>query len=636
MSTKSSNSWDDAKRRAERNHSKAVSADVEEMKTYKRFFHPKGHAIFQIVPEREGSAAHPKIVRGTFSEAKKELLAASAEGAMILMNVHETDGEGRKATNIGRIKAVYIDQDDGLDLQKMKRLKLPPDLIVRTSKRGGHSFWLVKNCDHEMFRSTQIALATRFGADPSRTSPAHPNRMAGSVHYKDSPSLVEIAHMNKRPKPIRVKKLIQKLGLKVEKVKDKHAEPRAAPSRETTEAEIRSALSFVPVAEDRKAWLRILMAIHSALSGEAGYALGVEWSKQSPKFNEKDQRRTWDSLRSGRKVTAATLFAAAAKHGWTNPVRNLFLSGLPSTQFELVDAFAAAMKDRLRYNEELKKWLVFEQPGWVVSESKAVQCARREVERLIHLAKDSDDKAAKALLKKYASVPGVRSLLSHATSHPDLVVRHHVFDYQPNLLAVQNCVIDLTTGASRDGRPDDFLIRRANAIYDPKATASKFRAFIDFLACGDKDLAQYIQTLCGYIASGDPVEQKLVYASGDGGNGKGVLMRRMENTLGTYVTTVAPNLLTGAYSGNPQGPSPAFMAMHGARMYLCGEVQEGKKFDTTFLKQLSGNDTFTARAGYADQTEFRPVGTLWISANSLPEVDRHDKAMWRRLLILPC
>lgn len=166
MSTKSSKTSQEAKKRK---HREAVSADAAQMQTYKRFFLVKGPATFQIVPEREGSKARPRIVHGTFGEHKEELLTASAKGAMILMNIHETDGEGRKATNIRRIKAVYIDQDDGLDLKKLKRLKLPPHLIVRTSEQGGHSFWRVKGCDADMFRLIQIALAEKFGADPTHS-----------------------------------------------------------------------------------------------------------------------------------------------------------------------------------------------------------------------------------------------------------------------------------------------------------------------------------------------------------------------------------------------------------------------------------------------------------------------------------
>lgn len=635
MSKKSGHTRNEVETRSERDQPKAVSADVKQMHAYKRLFHGRDPATYRVLPEQENSKVHPRTLHGTFSECKKELLAASAEGAMILMNVHRMDAAGAKSENVLGIQAAYIDQDHGFDPKKLKRLKLPPGLIVRTSKDRGHSLWLLKDCDPETFRLIQSALAKKFDADPSRTSPAYLNRMAGSVHYKGTPRLVEIVRIDKRAKPISAKKFIKELGLKIENATDKKPEAHVAASLEAVEADIRSALPFVPVAEKRKDWLRILMAIHSEMPNEAGFALGVEWSRQSPKFDEKDQRRTWNTLHSDGKVRVATLFAEAAKHGWKNPASKPE-SDLPCTEFELVDSFADSVRDRLRYNESLKKWMVFKQPVWRVDEPAAVQCARGEIERMLVRAKDSDDTAALVLLKKYASVPGVRSLLSHATSHPKLVVRHQVFDRVPNLLAVQNGVVDLATGALRDGRPDDFLIRQAAATYDAQAKAPKFRAFIDFLTCSREDYVVFIQTLLGYMVRGEPVEQKMVVAVGDGSNGKGVLNRRLEYVLGDYVTTVPPNLLTNAYSGNPHAPTPAFMALHGARLYLCGEGQEQKRFDTTFLKQLSGNDTFMARGGYADPTEFRPVGTLWMAVNSLPDVDRQDKAMWRRLLILPC
>jgi P4 family phage/plasmid primase-like protien len=122
---------------------------------------------------------------------------------------------------------------------------------------------------------------------------------------------------------------------------------------------------------------------------------------------------------------------------------------------------------------------------------------------------------------------------------------------------------------------------------------------------------------------------------GPGGRGKGVFMRANRRNLGEYATTVAPNLLSSAYAGNPNGPTPALMALDGPRLLLCSEGVERRNFDSAFMKQLAGGDEFVARSPYGGQAIFRPIGKLWVSTNSLPHIDSTDDAMWRRMEIVP-
>ena len=85
---------------------------------------------------------------------------------------------------------------------------------------------------------------------------------------------------------------------------------------------IRSALAFCGPAEDRNAWLRIGMALHSTEAGEQAYGLWSEWSLQSPKFDPADQRRVWNSFGARDGVTLGSLFHEAEQNGWTRPTRN--------------------------------------------------------------------------------------------------------------------------------------------------------------------------------------------------------------------------------------------------------------------------------------------------------------------------
>ncbi len=77
---------------------------------------------------------------------------------------------------------------------------------------------------------------------------------------------------------------------------------------------IRAGLSFIP-AHDRNVWLRISMAIKSEL-GDDGYSLWAAWSEQDESWNERDGRAVWRSIRPNGKITIATLFYEAMRHGF--------------------------------------------------------------------------------------------------------------------------------------------------------------------------------------------------------------------------------------------------------------------------------------------------------------------------------
>lgn len=81
-------------------------------------------------------------------------------------------------------------------------------------------------------------------------------------------------------------------------------------------AEVRRALDGITDADDRDQWLKIGMALHAEFAGsDEGFDLWSHWSRQSLKFDERDQRHKWKSFRrSG--VGIGTLFEIAKAYSW--------------------------------------------------------------------------------------------------------------------------------------------------------------------------------------------------------------------------------------------------------------------------------------------------------------------------------
>jgi P4 family phage/plasmid primase-like protien len=605
-----------------------MAADPQQMLKFKRFFHGSDPASYLALPEADSCSLTVKVARGSLKNWTSKLASANRRGCGVFMAVNSLDAGPIRNDRVKRINAVFIDVDGTMKLSAIQKLK--PHMIVRTSSSKYHAYWRVKGLPVAQFKRVQRALAAKFDTDRAVCNPARVMRMPGTFHQKAKPTLAKIVHIDESAKPETVAKLARRLGLELDEEVSTSME--TVPSARPTEVE--SALAAIPTADDRATWLKVGMALHSLMPDDQGCRLWTNWSKPSAKFkDEADQRKNWASFRVGGGITGATLFDLARRHGW-KPVPGA--TTLPVDEFGLVDEFAARVKGHLRFESTAGKWMLFQSPVWVAEEAKAVQAARGIIQPMIAQAKAEGAAQSMKVLGRYASVTGVRTLLKEASAHPELNAKIEDFDRHPHLFAVANGVIDLRTGEFRGGQPGELLKCQAPTAFDAAADCPKFKEFVRFITSRRPLYAAYLQRALGYTLFGHTNEQVFFIVHGsNGGNGKGTLFRLMAHVLGPFVKPASPHLLSRAYSGNPNGSSPAIMALHGPRMIQVAEGEERHRFDTAFVKQLSGSDPLSARRNHGDQVEFTPEGKLWISANHLPDVPNQDDAMWRRIRVLP-
>lgn len=67
-------------------------------------------------------------------------------------------------------------------------------------------------------------------------------------------------------------------------------------------------------ADDRELWVRMGMALKDL--GEAGRSAWIDWSKTSPKYDEQDAQRVWDSF-NPETISHEAVFAEASRAGWS-------------------------------------------------------------------------------------------------------------------------------------------------------------------------------------------------------------------------------------------------------------------------------------------------------------------------------
>jgi putative DNA primase/helicase len=261
---------------------------------------------------------------GTFEQHAAELASRNRAGAGVFVTINATDGRGRKAENVTRVRAVFVDLDCA-PLEPVLDCALEPHLVVETSPRRYHAYWLVQGAPLDEFSAVQAAIAKRFGGDAAVKDLSRVMRLPGIYHRKVKPDpcrtgepfMVRIVHESgaQRLPWVRVREAFPPVR---DAVGALPTTVTAAPVviDPTTQAELRSALASLR-ADDRDLWVRMGMALEEL--GDIGRGLWIEWSQGSDKYDAADANRVWDSLNPEHTGYQA-VFAAAQRHGWLNPL----------------------------------------------------------------------------------------------------------------------------------------------------------------------------------------------------------------------------------------------------------------------------------------------------------------------------
>jgi putative DNA primase/helicase len=602
--------------------------NIHAMKEFKQSLHGRKPALYQTYSKNPDLSQRAKTIRSAWNaDLAMQLKRDNLDGLNVSMAINSIDGRKRAKYYVTSINAVFIDSDDGrLSVKKLLALPLPPHLIVETSEKNYHAYWRIKNCKIAQFSKLQKALAAKFKTDVAVSDLARAMRMPGTYNHKSKPPfLARIVHNDQDRPHVTAKALVTALKLKVEYYAGSlPIQDSTAYSDDETRSRIVDALASIPM-DDRWIWLRAGMAIHSFDSGPCGFSLWDEWSRKSPgeKYDANDQRKTWDGFAAENGVTLGSLFHMAKQYREGG-----------AAAFEestLAQLFSESFQDQLRYDRDNKKWYAFNGTVWTVDSQAPV----RKAKDLIGGLAEGADSTTLSALKRFRTVAGYRSIVSHTELLPNLQISVREFDQHPNIFAVKNGVINLVTGKFQTARALDFLRRQADVQFDAEAKCPNWTKFVRAIVKDDRDLYEYLRRIIGYAMFGHAEEQSFFVLIGQGSNGKGVLSRTLKRLFGDYGESVSPTLLTKAYCGNPNGPTPALVQLHGARIANCTELPKGAAFDEAFIKQYAGGDEITARPTYGDQFTFKPEGKLLVSTNHVPEIAADDHAMWRRMKVLP-
>lgn len=450
-------------------------------------------------------------------------------------------------------------------------------------------------------------------------------------------------------------------------------------SREEATELVRAAYG---VLDDYNDWREAGMALNHEFPGkegeprfELGYDIWRTLSAESTKADTDDKLRSkYLSFKKSEQCGAVTM-RTVRKKAMTKE-DGLFARTLDPTAEGLASHLIYTYFSRLRYVADTDEWLFFNGAHWVGEDegkpasdtagekrrTNIISFARAAFEAHAekHKAKDierlqADRDAGKLseaefrrevtnspwakLLSRLRNKPGfVKSVIEdYVKSSVYIRSRAQDFDHDQDILGLADGYVSLSTGARITPVPDLYVRKHINIDAKGDEDCPKFKAFLKDIMSGDEACAQYLVDVFGYALLGNPTEDMILFLVGKGSNGKSVLLRVVSEVFGSYCQTVNQSTLVstpGTRASAAGSARPDIMALAGARIAVCNELDADTVLKEADVKAMTGRDGISARGLWQGQQTIKPTWTVVVATNYMPSTKDRSEGMFRRIRIV--
>ncbi|MBI1296686.1 hypothetical protein GC175_17155 [bacterium] len=213
-------------------------------------------------------------------------------------------------------------------------------------------------------------------------------------------------------------------------------------------------------------------------------------------------------------------------------------------------------------------------------------------------------------------------------------VQAQALDAHPDLLNVQNGVVNLRTGELLPHDPDLLLTYCLPVDYDPNADTNAWQEWLAGTVAGGQEMTEWMQTALGYTLTGHTREECLVYIHGPTRSGKGTLTETLLTILGHPLSTEVDfgTFADRKYSGDSQNFDLA--PLRPARAVFASESDKYERLNEAKIKLVTGGNMIRCAFKYRDFFSYRPQFKIWLSSNYPVRADPDDAAVWGRIRIV--
>jgi putative DNA primase/helicase len=288
--------------------------------------------------------------------------------------------------------------------------------------------------------------------------------------------------------------------------------------------------------------------------------------------------------------------------------------------------FTMRYKGDLLFDHDNGQWFRWVGTHWKIERTKlAFDWARLLVRELA----DGAQKKTLTAVCRTAFASGVERFAQADRAH---AITSDGWDADPFLLGTPGGCVDLRDGTIRPMLPSD-RITKITGVAPAKVTyCPRWIQFLMESTGDDEATIRFLQQFAGYCLTGSTEEHALMFAHGDGGNGKSVFLNTVAYILGDYATAAPMDTFTA--SQHDRHPTDLAM-LRGARLVMATETEEGRQWAESKIKQLTGGDPITARFMRRDFFTYRPQFKLLFIGNHKPTLRNVDDAAKRRFKMVP-
>ena len=219
-------------------------------------------------------------------------------------------------------------------------------------------------------------------------------------------------------------------------------------------------------------------------------------------------------------------------------------------------------------------------------------------------------------------------------------------DESRNLLAFSDAVYDFDTMEVRAIKPDDFICLNTGFSYPVKRFPEARKELIETIRSVFEEqteidanpevlgaLTSYVLKTLAMTLHGRTKYEKFFVWTGTGGNGKGLIAELVKRVLGDYYHTVPHQVLTKGQD-KKDATCPPLAKAKGKRGVFASEPEADDKLQVGAIKEWTGGDPVSARDLYRSTVSFVPLFFLFLQTNNIPQLNRPDGGIQRRLEVV--
>lgn len=307
------------------------------------------------------------------------------------------------------------------------------------------------------------------------------------------------------------------------------------------------------------------------------------------------------------------------------------------TDLGLAERLRRRHGQNLRYCHPWGKWLNWDGKRWKIDDyGHAVRRAKDTARAVWSEVMEAGDGERDSMISFARAAEGrkaIEAMLALAKSEEGIPILPSQLDADPWFLNCANGTLDLRTGELREHARGDGITKLCPVGYDQAAACPLWESTLKTVFAGDESLITFIQRLFGYALVGVTTENILPIFHGVGANGKTTVLETMMYVLGSdYAMKASPTLLMASH--RDQHPTER-ASLFGKRFVVASESEETGRLSEAAVKELTGDETITARRMREDAWSFEPTHTAILCTNHIPNTRGTDHGLWRRLKLIP-